>query len=264
MNLIKSIWQIIKTIWPESLFILVVVGLVSRICSVLVNHNVISGNLYDSLVGGIIAAGIIGFIVSVLMFLMQQRTDSFQQKKSAERFYRARLLPAVRELFSRNPSPWNLDGGKNFYFDNSWVNPIFDLYDTFAEEISDYQEVFKDNELINTVASIYRNARVGYVLGEKIDQFLAEFVRKQVSALGERDGMDKYVIRYLKACLFTSEGEPWALAHAGVYLDHRFRNIYAVLVKDPRIITLQNNIKDARKDLEEEVLKLKHLRVKLG
>ncbi len=185
--------------WRESFFILAVVVIAVKICTLLLVHKNISGSLFDSLVGGIISAGIIGFIVAFVVYIIQQRSDLLNKKQTATAFYETRFLPDIRELFSRNVSPWNVNGANKFYFDNSYTNSIYDLYEKYTEAIFEYHKIFPRNRIVNCIKLIYRKAREGYVLGEKIDQFLGNRIRLQLAPLNIEDHMDKYLLRYLKA-----------------------------------------------------------------
>ena len=254
--------KLFRQAWREIVIIIAFIAGVWLLCILLLEWNFIHGGLFDSLIGGIVGAGVIGFFVALLIYAVQKHSDILQQKQKAETFYNARLKPSIRVLFSREISPWNVDGGKMFYFDNSRINFIYDLYDKYAEALFDYQTLFEDNEIVKSMLSIYQQAREGYVFGEKIDQYLFEHIRLFLADKGVGEEEDIYMLRYLKAILFTGKDQTWAAAKSGRNILRPYHGeLYRILQHESAIITWQAEIKTKRKEMEKEVSNLYRLRV---
>ncbi len=59
----------------------------------------------------------------------------------------------------------------------------------------------------------------------------------------------------------TKESQKWAEAYTGIPTYNYYSEIYKNLSSDSRIISMQNNVKDMRKELEDEIAKLRSLRM---
>lgn len=252
-----GILKFVKNSWKEIFFLLAILVFTLLIFKTLLDHDIISGNLYDNLFGGVVSAGFVGFIVSVVVILIQEQSNLLAKKQSARVFYETRFLPDIRELFSRNMSEWNLDGGKKFYFDNSYANSIYDLYEKYSEGIFDYHKQFPSNRKVGSVKLIYEKTRMGYVLGEKLDQLISEVIRLELAPKNILEHMDIFYLRYMKAKLFTNKPLEWIAAHTADSINSYYVDIYTKLSHDTRIVSMRRGIFEIKEDIEDEIARLK-------
>src|SRR4051794_40221334 len=85
-------------------------------------------DLRNGLIAETVGGGLLGSIVAAVFFYLQESDEYSTGKKKAKSFYDDKLILDLREAFDRNQSPWNLSGLNKFYFDNSRINSLFDIY----------------------------------------------------------------------------------------------------------------------------------------
>jgi len=249
--------NVIKKSSSELLLLLAVVVVSIIICCKLLSLSLISNNLFDNLIGGIVSAGIIGFFVSFILYMIQEKSQREAKRHSSEIFFETQFLPDVRELFSRRKSNWNVNGGKKFYFDRLYVNSIYDLYEKYRESIHKYRQVFPKNSLVVSVENIHNDLRKGYVIGEKIDQYLSTLVRLTLAPKGIDEHMDVYLIRFLKMKLFSDAPTDLIIASIGITPYSYYEEEYKKIKSDKKIKRWQKKVKMIRISLHKDAKKVK-------
>lgn len=166
----------------------------------------LSGNtqLRDGLIAETVGGGILGAIVAAIFFYLQEADEYQTNKKKTQSFYEDKLILDLKEAFDRSASPWNFSGLNKFYFDNSHINSLFDVYQSNFDAINEYDAYFPKNELVNIFKEFYREVRKGYVLGEKLEGEIYQLVRKENHKRQLIAANDFGYRAYLKGNLFAS------------------------------------------------------------
>ncbi len=166
--------------------------------------NIIGITLEENVIGNIIGSGLIALFVSLGLHKFQENLKKAEERKQAFTFYKRRVIPKLKELFSRNPSDWNLNGGKKFYFDNSYANSIADLYEYLQDDLNTSYDNLKIYKLFSLFEQLHNELLSGYVIGEKLDNIIFKIVRIKNATVDIQEHMDNYYTRALKGLLFTS------------------------------------------------------------
>ena len=198
------------------LFVIALIVTISILfCIILANLNLISSNLSDNLIGSILGSGLIAAIVTSGFYVLRENVTQIFETKQAQAFYNNKLIPSLKEVFMRDCPEWNPNGGKKAYYDNSYNNSIFDLYQSLFDAISNSAEHFKEDELYTTFTKHYNKMREAYVLGEKMDNIIMRVVRLKNARVGIQEHMDRFYIAGIKGKLFTdlSKDEVYAMAN---------------------------------------------------
>jgi hypothetical protein len=178
------------------------------LCSILISlfWCLLSDNmgLRDGLIAETVGGGILGAIVAAIFFYLQEADEYQTNKKKALSFYNDKLILDLKEAFDRNPSPWNFSGLNKFYFDNSRINSLYDVYQSNFGEINDYDAYYPDSKLIDVYKDFYREVRKGYVLGEKLEGEIYQLVRKENHKRSLIAAKDFGYRAYLKGNLFAN------------------------------------------------------------
>lgn len=164
----------------------------------------ISESLKDGIVAEIIGGGILGAIVAGIFFYLQESNEFQASKNKAEAFFNNNLLADITEVSERGVSIWNLSGLNKFYFDGSFINPLFDVYQTNHISINDFSAYFPENSLINEYNQFYKLARKGFVLGEKLENIIRQHVRAEHHKQNLIAANDHTTIMYIKGKLFAN------------------------------------------------------------
>ena len=121
--------------------LVVFIGIILAFCTSLIVIFLVflSGNtqLRDGLIAETVGGGILGSIVAATFFYLQEADEYHADKKKSKSFYDDKLILDLREAFDRRESPWNFSGLNKFYFDNSRINSIFDIYENNFEKINE-------------------------------------------------------------------------------------------------------------------------------
>lgn len=159
--------------------------------------------LRDSLIAETVGGGILGSFVAGMFFYLQESGEYQTSKKKAYSFYEDKLFLDINEVFDRSPSAYNFSGLHKFYFDASRINALYDVYDSNFKEINDYLAYYPENKLVNIFKEFYKEARKGYVLGEKLEGAIYQIVRSENHKKQLNDHYDFNVRGYLKGHLFV-------------------------------------------------------------
>lgn len=185
----------------------VFIGIILAFCASLIIIFLIflSGNtqLRDGLIAETVGGGILGSIVAATFFYLQEVDEYHANKKKSKSFYDDKLILDLREAFDRSESPWNFSGLNKFYYDNSRINSIFDIYENNFGEINEYSAYYTEDKLITVFKEFYREARKGYVLGEKLEGEIYQVVRSENHKRGLISANDPSYQAYLKGHLFA-------------------------------------------------------------
>lgn len=230
-------------------FITLLIGLVfvAIILFLPINEN-FKENLICEIVGAwILASSVTGF------FLYLQEANEFKaNKQRALSFYENELLSDLKEVRNREPSAWNLSGGNKFYFDNSRINPLFDVYKKNIKEINNFKTYFPDNQKIKTFEEFYKKARVGYVCGEKIDNLIYQEIRSFHHKNGVSSTNDMKAIGYIKGKLYSDASENELQKHLEwTSTPERMVELEKIIRKNNQILTLVKKHKKIRESLLE-------------
>lgn len=125
-------------------------------------------------------------------------------------FYRKKPQKSTKE---RGSSIWNLSGLNKFYFDGSYINPLFDVYQSNFSLINDYIAYFPDNKLINKYNKFYKLTRLGYVLGEKLENLIRQHVRAEHHKLNLIAANDTNMVMFIKGNLFAKLSDAELIKH---------------------------------------------------
>lgn len=231
-------------------YIFIILLICTAIISVLLLS--LSGNtqLRDNLIAEIVGGGILGSIVAGFFFYLQESGEYQTSKKKAVSYYEDKLILDINEVFDRSPSPFNFSGLHKFYFDGSRINALFDVYESNFKDINNYTAYYPENQLVNTFKVFYKEARKGYVLGEKLEGVIYQIIRRehhkrQVNNLNDARGQG-----YLKGHLFASMND----ADIIKYLDmssvpERMSEIVVAFQDDSQAVQLLTEVKTAKKNL---------------
>ena len=188
--------------------LLIIIGIVILICGVSIGIFclIFSSNsqLRDALISETVGGGILGAIVAGMFFYLQESGENQTSKKKALSFYEDKLILDINEVFDRAPSAFNFSGLHKFYFDGSRINALYDVYESNFHEINNYKAYYTDNKLVNTFKIFYKEARKGYVLGEKLEGVIYQIVRKEHHKRQVSKANDYNASGYLKGHLFIS------------------------------------------------------------
>ena len=172
--------------------------------SIVIILNVpINESLKDGIVAEIVGGGILGAMVAGIFFYLQESNEFQASKSKAESFFNNNLLADIAEVSERGASIWNLSGLNKFYFDGSFINPLFDVYQTNHLSINDFSAYFPENPLIKEYNQFYKLARKGYVLGEKLENIIRQHVRAEHHKQNLIAANDHTTMMYIKAKLFA-------------------------------------------------------------
>ena len=181
-------------------YFLIICGL--SICLVLLLP--IDTEYKSGIVSEIVGGGIFGIIVSGGMYFIDEKRKSSVAMSDSWEFFKNKLLPDIENAAGRGPTPWNLDASTEFYFDNSSINPLFDVYKVNEMSIEDCTKNLPSLGLIRDYHRFYMLARQGYNIGEKLDTQ----IRVNVRAENHRNGIlvadDVKYVKYIRCKLFTT------------------------------------------------------------
>ena len=174
-----------------------------------------SNSFKDGVIAEIIGGGILGTIVAGVFYYLEE-SDEYQANKSkALSFYMNKLLLDINEAKERGPSIWNLSGLNKFYFDGSHINPLFDVYQSNFNLINDFAAYFPKNKLIKKYNEFYKLTRKGYVLGEKLENLIRQYVRTEHHKLDLISASDISMVMFLKGKLSANLSEAELIKHIG-------------------------------------------------
>lgn len=173
----------------------------------------LDSSLQSNLISEIIGSGVLGSIVAGIFFYLAEESEYQASKNKAMAFYKNKLLLDINEAGERGPSIWNLSGLNKFYFDGSFINSLFDIYQDNFLSINDYSAYFPKDKLINTYNDFYKVVRRGYVAGEKLENIIRQFVRSEHHKLGLISANDKSMVMFLKGRLFANLPDTELIKH---------------------------------------------------
>lgn len=182
-----------------------IVGIIifCSLCIFAINMSSLNPALKNSLSLEFIGSGILGAIITAVFFNLQ-RSDEFDASKiKAETFFKNKLLVDLHDVIDRNPSLWNLDGGKKFYLDASRINSFFDVYQDNFNLANDYSAYFPNQKIINNLNKLYLKVRHCYVLGEKLDDLFRAIIRQIHHSKSIHPANDYDRVKYIKGKLFA-------------------------------------------------------------
>jgi len=238
---------------------LIVIALLCVVSILFIQYLPLTSTLKEAVIAEIIGSGILGGIVASVFFYLQELTTHQSNKTKASGFI-ARLTSDIKESFNRGASAWNLSGNNKFYFDNSIVNSLYDIYDKHSVSITEYQDYLKDNKLIKLLNSIYEKTREGYVIGEKIDNVLYQIVRVHHHKLNVISANDYRMISYLKAKLVANfSDEDVARYLEWQQAPDRANDLLKAATEDSNISSLIKDVMSVRQELLQEIEKLRKI-----
>jgi hypothetical protein len=217
-------------------------------------------SLKDGITAEIIGGGVLGAIVAGIFFYLEESSEYQIGKTKSLSFVNNKLLLDIKEVSDRDPSAWNLGGRNKFYFDSSYINSLFDVYQANFAAINDYTAYFPKDTLITKYTEFYKQVRKGYVLGEKLENRIRQFVRAEHHKLNVDSINDEFMLMYIKGRIFTTITDSGLIKH----LDWKSVPVRAqILVKElnnnDEVKKLIQELLNARKDLlksEELIFKL--------
>lgn len=210
-------------------------------------------SLRDGLIAETVGGGILGAIVAAIFFYLQEADEYHTNKKKAQAFYEDKLILDLKEAFDRSTSPWNFSGLNKFYFDNSRINSLFDVYQSNFDAINEYDAYFPKNELLNIFKEFYREVRKGYVLGEKLEGEIYQLVRKENHKRQLIAANDFGYQAYLKGNLFAGLSDDVILRYMEWNrVPDTIPQVLEVAKNSSEILSLVKDIKKVREHLIEK------------
>lgn len=233
-----------------SAFILIILSVCAAL--ILFIWYILTGNtqLRDSLIAEIVGGGILGSIVAGTFFYLQESGEYQASKQKALSFYEDKLFLDINEVFDRSPSPFNFSGLHKFYFDGSRINALYDAYVSNFNEINNYTAHYKENEFVNIFNEFYKEARKGYVLGEKLEGAIYQIVRREHHRRDLADAHDFVTQTYIKGHLFVGVPDSDIARYIAVQsIPARMQEIVQVFKENPQALEFMKEVKTARTNL---------------
>lgn len=231
-----------------------------EISIVIIFISPISEQLKDGIVSEIVGGGILGAIVAGIFFYLQESSEFQASKNKAESFFNNNLLMDIEEVAERGASIWNLSGLNKFYFDDSSINPIFDVYQTNYLSINDFSAYFPENILIKEYNYFYKSARKGYVLGEKLENIIRQHVRTEHHKQNLIVASDYTTVMYIKGKLFANLPDADLVKHLEWQaVPERASKMLEQFNNDASVKEVIENLRDIRGKLmqsSEKIIKL--------
>lgn len=226
--------------------LLKLIGIITGMCAVLIILFCLmfsdNTQLRDALIAETVGGGILGSIVAGMFFYLQESGEYQTSKKKALSFYEDKLTLDINEVFDRSPSPFNFSGLHKFYFDGSRLNALYDVYENNFNEINNYTAYYSDNLLVNTFKEFYKEARKGYVLGEKLEGVIYQIVRREHHKRQVINANDFNAQGYLKGHLFASMEDSDII---------RYLDMQSVPARMSEIVEAFNSNSEAKELLDE-------------
>ncbi len=220
----------------------------------------ITQSLKETVIAEVIGGGVLGVIVSGVFFYLEESNEYQASKDKAKSFYKNKLLLDVSDVKQRGPSIWNLSGYNKFYFDGSHINPLFDVYQDNFNSITDYNAYFPTDKLTTIYGELYKQVRKGYIVGERLENLIRQFVRAEHHKANMIAANDNRMVMYLKAKLFANISDDELKKHLEwKEIPNRANEFLAILSKDDNINSVVNELREIRTtlmDLEKEIFDL--------
>ncbi len=219
-----------------------------------------NSQLRDNLIAEIVGGGILASVITAVFFYLQEADEHHANKRKAESFYHDRLVLDIRESFDRNKSPWNFSGLQKFYFDDSRINSLYDIYEKNFSDINNFQAYFPANKLISVFNELYRLTRKGYVLAEKLEGEIYQLVRAEHHKRQLISANDFSSKAYIKGKLFANISDDVILKYLEWQtIPERIPQILEIAKKNPEISKLMKQITSVRNKLIQKENAIKTL-----
>ncbi len=161
------------------------------------------GNFQENLITTIIGSGMIGAIIAGSFYYLQETSEAEASKKKAQSFYQTKLIADIADVKQAGPTLWNLSGAETFYFDQTLINALFDVYRSNFDRANEYLAYFPDDALVGNLKALYVEARKSYIKGKKLDNIINQTVRQHHHSKGLIGANDISTRSYIKAKLFA-------------------------------------------------------------
>lgn len=230
------------------------------VLGVSVNELPLSDSFKEIVIAEIIGSGMIAVVIAAFSFYLQESKEYRANKQKSVSFLVNKLLPEIEEAIERGNTQWNLSGENKFYFDNSIINPLFDVYQSNFTLINDYSAYYPSNELTSAYGEFYRLTRKGYVFGEKLNNIIYQIVRTE-HYKRKVDALNDFTMRsYVKAKLFAN----FSSESINKYLEwdtapERAEEILKTASGDKTTTSLSNEIEKIRKKLIKMTIQISKL-----
>jgi|SRR5581483_3932035 len=250
MQFIKNKFREIK-FSKTAITILVVIA--ACLVAILVVYELpLTVTLKEALYSSIVGSGFVGLIVSGAIYYVQENSEYQANKLKAHDFFYYRLIPDLKEIFKRSPSPWNLSGSNKFYFDDSYFNSLFDEFDKYFDNIFNYSSYFPYDQLPKTYYDFYADIREGYVLGEKTEGAIYQIVRAVHHQLNIDSINDSNAIMFTRASLISGMFETEILKYLSMGAKPgQYATIVDLASNNQNIIQWITDISSLRKKLQK-------------
>jgi len=121
-----------------------------------------------------------GFVLALAVlllgiFLEESRVKELKKEKLSGNL--SILKNLIKNTFQRGKSDWNfVNRTSTFYFDDDWINPLYDLLTQNNREweifLQEYKEHFNDNNLIEGLDEFIKKMDLALINTEKLDSKL--------------------------------------------------------------------------------------------
>lgn len=133
--------------------------------------KIISDLSLSFITGFILALGV--YIVSTR--LEESRKEEFRKVVLKEKLYILKNI--LKNVFQRAKTNWNFSNRTpTFYFDNDWINPLYDLLTQNNREwevfLQEYKKIIGNNNLVNKLNDFIINMDSSLINAEKLDNNL--------------------------------------------------------------------------------------------
>lgn len=160
-------------------------------------------SLRDGIIAEIIGGGVIAVFVAGMLLYLESKSQFEGGKSNAFSFLKNKLVLDISDMIERGPTAWTHGSNHAFYFDASFINPLFIIYMDNISKINEFLPYFANDEFIETFNKFYLQVRKGLIKAEKLENFIKNFVRTKnhTSEIDKINDMD--AIKYLKTILFA-------------------------------------------------------------
>jgi hypothetical protein len=84
------------------------------------------------------------------------------------------------------PTLWNLSGAETFYFDQTLINPLFEVYRSNFDKANEYLAYFPDDQLVSELKALYVEVRKSYIKGKPAAYYLTPQGARALTKYGNR------------------------------------------------------------------------------
>lgn len=207
----------------------------------------------DGLIPEIIGSGILGFIITLAAFFLQETAEVTDNKNKSKSNFENKVLVKIREIKNKEKEAWTIGSRERFYFCNSFLNYLYDIYDANYTEVNDYINYFPQDNFAVAFKVYCQKLREGYLFTEQLDSYLKKIVRDFHHTKEVQSYNDGNAFEFLRIKLFTGIRDEETIKYLNLQkVPENYLELYN-LTKDDEII---NNLIPKLQEARQELLKL--------